>query len=800
MTKLAPPLVQLVLLLLVARQRSLDDVGRLALASSVSFLCGALAELGFGTTLSIPRPTFGTAAPPLRATARVRIASALAGSLLYVVLWGAGLGSHDAVFLLVAPLPFLLALSNGYAGAMNASGRLRIEGAASVAESVAIVVVAVVGSLFGSALTWSLVALTVGRAGGTLARAILVRDLPQSTEAAVGPLFRAQLPFALATLAIVFQGQADMLAIGFFGTLGLAGLYGPLLRTTYSTLLSAEAFSWGLYGDAHPEEHTPGGRLARHWRSASIALGAVLAIGFALLAEPFLRFLLDRSLPDLTVPIALFAVVIVVRFAALVLNVEILRAGRQRDEIPVLAVASVVLAVGAVVAARTASISGLAGARLASEAITAAGYLVLARRLPRGQAVPAAGKELGRRLRLLVLTPFPPSLDGAHGGSRVISQFLARMAERYDVALVCLRHPRDPPVDPVLRSRLALVEEVDRPDWSATWLRRLAGGLRTRLRLFAGTPLWASEVDVPACRERLRTVLSEWRPDIVQIEYTVMGTYLRELETAGVPIVLVEPDPASHAALDLQRVSRRNRLLRRLDVLAWKQFEPDVLHRVDATVVFTERDARLLSGRTPKGTLSQIPFGTDFVERFSSADGQVGGGDVLFFGSFVHFPNVDAARRLTDRIFPHVRKRHPRSLLYIVGENPPSELAATPDGQVVVTGRVPDLGPYIARAAVVAVPIRLGSGMRVKVLEALAAGKPVVASPLAIEGLGVVDGEQVLTAETDDEFAERIALVLGDDELRARLGAHARAWAEQNLTWPGTLDRFDELYRRLLSD
>src|ERR671931_67065 len=142
-----------------------------------------------------------------------------------------------------------------------------------------------------------------------------------------------------------------------------------------------------------------------------------------------------------------------------------------------------------------------------------------------------------RRLRLLVATPFPPSLDGAHGGSRVISQFLTRMAERHDIALVCLRHRRDPEVDPLLRSRLARVEEVERPDW---------------------------------------------RPDIVQLEYSVMGTYLRELEAAGVPIVLVEPDPASHAALDLQRVSRRNRLLRRLDVLAWKQFEPDVLHRVAA--------------------------------------------------------------------------------------------------------------------------------------------------------------------------------------------------------------------------
>jgi polysaccharide biosynthesis protein PslH len=405
----------------------------------------------------------------------------------------------------------------------------------------------------------------------------------------------------------------------------------------------------------------------------------------------------------------------------------------------------------------------------------------------------------GARIRLLVLTPFPPSLEGAHGGSRVISQFLLRIAERHDVALLCLRHPRDPEVDPLLRSRLDLVEEVARPDWSGTRFRRLAGGLRTRLRLFAGTPLWACEVDVPAYRERLGRVLAEWRPDIAQFEYSVMGIYLRELEAAGAPIVLVEPDPASHAALDLQRVSRRNRLLRRLDVLAWKQFEPNVLHRVDAAVVYTERDARLLSAHTSEGILSCIPFGTDYVERFPGANGNADGTEVLFFGSFVHFPNVDAARRLKDTIFPLVRARHPRSSLYIVGENPPLEFEAVEDGGVVVTGHVPDLEPYIARAAVVAVPLRLGSGMRVKVLEALAAGKAVVASPLAIEGLGVVDGEQLLTAETDDEFAERISRVLGDDGLRARLGAGARAWAERNLTWQATLDRFDDLYRRLLA-
>src|SRR5919204_1469146 len=378
--KLAPPLVQFGLLLLVARRGTLDDVGRLALASAASFLCGSLAELGFATTLSLPRPAFGTAEPPLRATERLRVGAASCGTALYSLLWAAGLGGHDPVLLLVAPLPFALALSASYSGAMNASGLLRLEGVVSVAESVAILAIASIGSLLGSALTWSLVALTLGRGGGTIARAALARRIPQSGVARLHGLARAQLPFALATLAVVVQGQVDMVAIGFFGSLMVAGVYGPLLRSAYAPLLSAEALSWSLYGGAHPDELGDCGWLGRHWRAAGVGLGVVLAGAFALLAEPFLRFLLHRPLPDLTPAVSLFALVVVARFVALVFNVEILRAGRQRDEIPILGLASLVLALGGALAAAAGSLIGLAGARLGSELVICVGYVLLARR------------------------------------------------------------------------------------------------------------------------------------------------------------------------------------------------------------------------------------------------------------------------------------------------------------------------------------------------------------------------------------------------------------------------------------
>jgi hypothetical protein len=173
-----------------------------------------------------------------------------------------------------------------------------------------------------------------------------------------------------------------MLAIGFAGTLAIAAVYGPLIRTSVSALLGTESLAWGLYGAAHPDERGEPGWMGRHWRLLALLASVASAIAFALLAEPFLRFILDRSLPDLTNAVILLAFAIVGRAAWLVLNVSIVRAGRQREETPVMAIAGIALAVGAAIAARENSVTGLAAARLASEAVIAAGFLYLSTRPP----------------------------------------------------------------------------------------------------------------------------------------------------------------------------------------------------------------------------------------------------------------------------------------------------------------------------------------------------------------------------------------------------------------------------------
>jgi O-antigen/teichoic acid export membrane protein len=223
---------------------------------------------------------------------------------------------------------------------------------------------------------------------------LVVRRLPHTGEPVAGVL-RTQSWFALGNGVIVIQGQADLVILGFAGSFTLAGVYGPLLRTAYSALLIAEALSWGLYGRVGTA--LEGGRsdreATRSWIIAATALGSAIALVFVLVAQPLLEFLLDREVDGVTGAIALFGVLIVVRFVSFSLSTRIVRAGRQRRQIPVLAIAAVVLAGGALVGALAESIIALAAVRLASELVLLVGYARLMREEAGVPARPAAASS-----------------------------------------------------------------------------------------------------------------------------------------------------------------------------------------------------------------------------------------------------------------------------------------------------------------------------------------------------------------------------------------------------------------------
>lgn len=171
---------------------------------------------------------------------------------------------------------------------------------------------------------------------------------------------------------------------------------------------------------------------------------------------------------------------------------------------------------------------------------------------------------------------------------------------------------------------------------------------------------------------------------------------------------------------------------------------------------------------------------------------------LLFAGNFMHPPNVDAAMWLAEEILPRVRLRHPDALLQLVGASPPASVRRLAGPGVAVTGMVPDVAVFLNAATVVVAPLRLGGGIRVKVIDALVFGKPVVATPLAAEGLNVSDRRELLLAEGHEAFADAISSLLSDAPLRRDLSANAQVWAEKFGAKGRVGSAFERLYESLV--
>jgi glycosyltransferase involved in cell wall biosynthesis len=396
------------------------------------------------------------------------------------------------------------------------------------------------------------------------------------------------------------------------------------------------------------------------------------------------------------------------------------------------------------------------------------------------------------RLRLMFLVPFVPRADAPHGG-RATTVVIRRLAERHDVALLYLRESGTEPPDDVLLKACTIVEEV-----------RLARRAKTvhRLGLAAslthGRPMEAYRSASDEFRRRAQEVAARWKPDVVQAEMTRMAQYLPSVAGLARARVIVAYEADAASAADAYAATRSTeKIFRAADLQAWRRYERATFALADAIVTFSERDREILQQVAGSPRVVTIPLR---VEVPSVPYDPVGSSPptVIFVGGFGHPPNVDAALRLAGRIFPDVRASCPDAQLEIVGPEPPRALRALAGDGVSILGRVPAVETHLDRAAVVAAPIALGGGVRVKVLEALAGGKAVVASRRAIEGIPVSDGREAIIVDSDEDFAAATIRLLRSPAERRRLADAARTWSERHLD-PGrsALD-FEDLYESLL--
>lgn len=255
--------------------------------------------------------------------------------------------------------------------------------------------------------------------------------------------------------------------------------------------------------------------------------------------------------------------------------------------------------------------------------------------------------------------------------------------------------------------------------------------------------------------------------------------------------------PYESYSLYLQRAFRQQRTLRQwLTYRMARHFEKWMFTPYDRTVVLTPQDQAMLWDLNPHLAIDVIPNGIDLT-HFQPMSVARDPATILFIGNYDYLPNRDAALLLAREMFPQIQAHNPQAQLQLVGNAPPPELTALASEAIIVTGRVPQVQDYLARATLFVCPLRIGAGIKNKVLEALAMGIPTVATPLSVEGIAVENGQHIMIAPLAEMASVSVAL-LQNASLRDQLSAQGRALIEARYSWRGVAQQYSRLYQTLI--
>lgn len=401
-------------------------------------------------------------------------------------------------------------------------------------------------------------------------------------------------------------------------------------------------------------------------------------------------------------------------------------------------------------------------------------------------------------MKILFLTPqlpYPPQKGTALRNWGLIDG----LAPRHELSLLSFRAPgqdADPPTPLVdACERVATVPQPER-------------SLRDRLRdmLTTHRPDMALRLRSKVYAEQLAQWLARETFDVVQIEGIELAPYLDVVEAAVQDPQIVFDDHNCEYVLqrrvfvtDLTAPARwPGAAYSCVQWLRLRRYEAQVCRRADRVLTVSDADAealrRLVSGLKP----SVVPNGIDTRRyRPDGVETRTRENSLVFTGTMDFRPNVDAVLWFAKEALPLIQAEIPDVHLDIVGQRPHRRLDPLKNNpSVTLTGFVEDVRPYIAKAEVYVAPLRMGGGTRLKLLEAMAMGKAVVATRLGAEGYPVTDGHELVLADTGTDFAERVVSLLQSPERRAALGQRARAFVERRYDWRAIVPLVEEVYPR----
>jgi len=404
-------------------------------------------------------------------------------------------------------------------------------------------------------------------------------------------------------------------------------------------------------------------------------------------------------------------------------------------------------------------------------------------------------------MKIMIVTPFPP-VPGVSGGGTAVFNLIRNLAPRHEV--VCLTFARREELPRLAELEPYCAEAVAVPFPGGTGISILERTLylahrclHNLLSFVTLTPVLVWKCRSGAMRKALRRTIERHRPDAVHICFPQMADYVRECRE--VPAVMDTQDVATvstrRRAASAPNMTAKAYYL--LQWLFWRRYESHYYRMFGKVLTLTRQDAAALQGLVPELDVYADAIGVDIgalpvLEQRNAAH------TIGFLASFAHQPNVDAALFFAKAVFPLIRERMRDAEFVVAGKNPPEALRNRPADGIRCVGFVDDVPSFYGDVAVAVAPLRYGGGIKIKVLEAMACGKPVVTTSVGAEGIAAADDGALVLADEPAAFAEAVVSLLNDQSRRRELGERGRQLVERRFTWRRVMDDLDGIYTRLV--
>ncbi|MBC7841754.1 MAG: glycosyltransferase [Gemmatimonadaceae bacterium] len=399
-------------------------------------------------------------------------------------------------------------------------------------------------------------------------------------------------------------------------------------------------------------------------------------------------------------------------------------------------------------------------------------------------------------MKILFVAPYLPS-PARFGGQRRIDGLMRGLAQRHDVSILSFNADDEHGPGSIDATRAYCDQVTTVPGLDAISVpgkRKLQ--LHSMLSTHSFEHLQATRrADFQA---QIDAHLERTAYDVVQVEFANMASF-RYARRGRRPLLVLDEHNIEY---DLQRRSAGaadgiTRLM--YNSLNWRKLareERSAWRRFDGVVLTSARDRELLHAAAPGTNSVVVPNGVD-VAQFQPSASPVDGDTIVFFGANNYFPNHNALLYFIDEILPKVVARRPMVKLQIIGPGVQPAVLERRDPNVEIVGFVDDVLPYLERAAAIVVPLRVGGGTRLKIVEAMAKSKAIISTHIGAEGIDVTHGHDVLLADTPADFAQHVLTVLADPALGRALGANARELAVNRYAWPSIVAQLEAFYGQL---